>query len=157
MPHGRYILTETVASAVLNAIVGGLFVFVVFGSVASIELWGPRGLAIDLLPTVFMITLMTTIALTIITRRRMLAGAVQPAEATTVLPANPVLRGLLLAIGATIVLVPASVAILSVVWRSTGDWTFTEVLLFKCIYSATLGFLVTPLIVISALRSRARR
>ena len=153
MPHQRYILIETIISAVLNAIVGTLFVFLMFGGMPQIGLWGEAGLAFDLVPTVFMITLMTTIALTLITRSRIAAGKVARAAPVSGLPSNPIVRGLLFAVAAALTIAPVSAAILYAIWPVTGDWTFNTVLVFKIAYCALLGLLITPTIVRHALRS----
>lgn len=152
MEHSRYVMIETILSVILNTIVGGIFVFVMFGGMEQIGLWGEAGLAFDLVPTVFMITLMTTIALTLLTRSRMRAGKVAPIVMDSRLPKNPILRGLVLAVSATIAIVPVSVLILWLIWPTTGDWSFVAVLIFKCIFSALLGLLVTPIIVRNALK-----
>lgn len=152
MPHSRYIMVETLIAIVLNIIVSAVFVFIMFGGMEKIGLWGTAGLALDLVPTVFMITLMTTIALTLIARSRIAAGTVLPDQRPSRLPANPVLRGLVLAVVATVLIVSVSVAILSALWPVTGDWSFTAVLVFKCAFSAALAIAVTPVIVRHALR-----
>ena len=152
MEHSRYVMIETILSVILNTIVGGIFVFVMFSGMERIGLWGEAGLAFDLVPTVFMITLMTTIALTLLTRSRVKAGKVAPMRMDSRLPTNPILRGLVLALTATIALVPASVLILWLIWPTTGDWSFMAVLVFKCVFSAALGLLVTPIIVRNALK-----
>lgn len=152
--HRKYIRIETGIAIVLNAIVGALFVWILFGGKTQIGLWGDAGLAFDLLPTVFMITLMSTVALTILTRKRLRGGAVPPlTDRGPRLPRFVLLRALLLAAVATIAIVPLSVLALSLVW--TAPWSFGAVLIFKIIYSAALGLIVTPVIVTAALRDGA--
>lgn len=151
MEHSRYIRTETTISAVLNAVIGAAFVFLMFGGMQTIGLWGANGLAIDLLPTVFMITLMTTVGLTLITRARVRAGKVPKRSGRSSLSNNVFARALVLAAGSTIAFVPASVLGLALIWAVSGDWLFIAVLVFKVMYSALLGVIVTPIILRAAL------
>lgn len=148
--HARYIRTETIVAMVLNAIVGAVFVWLMFGGQSAIGLWGQDGLAFDLLPTVFMITLMTTIALTLITRARMRKGAVPPMTGASRLPRLLPLRAVLLAVAAVVAIVPVSVFLLWAIW--SGPWSYGAVMAFKVAFSVLLGLLVTPPILRAALR-----
>ncbi len=152
--HRSYIRRETLIGIVLNTIVSAVFVWLMFRGLDAIGLWGMQGLAFDLVPTTFMITLMTTIALTFITRARLRDGSA-PALAPRGWrpPAFPPVRGVLLGLAFTLALVPAAVGVLSLVWRR--DWTFNEVLVFKMIYGAVLGAVVTPIVLRLALMDRA--
>jgi hypothetical protein len=150
MDHDRYIAIETRIGIGLNAVVSGAFVFLMFGGQATIKLWGMGGLAFDLVPTTFMITLMMTVALTLITRSRLKKGAVGPLMSARRLPGNVLLRGLTLALLATLVFVPVSVGALTLIWPMTGDWSFLVVLAFKIVYSAVLGIVLTPVILRAA-------
>lgn len=153
--HKRYVAVETAVGVVLNIVVGALFVWLMFGGRARVGLWGADGLAFDLVPTVFMITLMTTVALTLITRARIRKGAVPPMrDSGRPIPGIVPLRALLFALVATVAIVPLSVAILWLVWR--GDWSFGAVMGFKIAYCAVLGLLVTPPILRAALRDGVR-
>lgn len=147
--NGRFIATQTIAGAVLGVVVGGAFAWGVFGGAAAVPLWGPRGLALDLAPTSFMITLMTCLALTLLTRRQVRAGHLRHAPARTRLPRALVLRAPLVAIVATLATVAPTVAVLAMLW--TADWSFTATLLFKMAYSAAVAVLVTPPIIRAAL------
>lgn len=153
--HARYIRIETIVAMVLNAVVGALFVWLMFGGRSMIGLWGQDGLAFDLLPTVFMITLMTCIALTLITRARMRKGAVPPMTGPSRSPHLLPLRAVLFALTAVVVIVPASVLLLWAVW--TGPWSFGAVMAFKIAFSVLLGLIVTPPILRAALRDGVER
>lgn len=156
-PPRGIVLRETMISTIPNAVVSAGFVWLIFGGQTRIPLWGMNGLAFDLVPTTFMLTLMTTIALTLLLRKRRRGGllpAAADAAAPLPLPHNPVLRGLVLGGTLLLLLVPASVAALSATWQ--GDWPYADVLVFKIIYGVLVGWVATPLVVLAVLRERAR-
>lgn len=145
----RILATEAAISIVPNALVSALFVWLVFGGQTRVPLWGVHGLAFDLVPTTFMLTLMTTFALTLIVRarrRRGLAGA----DGTLPLPRRLPLRAVALALLLCLVFVPASVLLLWLGWD--GDWSYGRVMAFKIAYGAGVGLVATPLAVLAALR-----
>jgi hypothetical protein len=154
MEHERrkFLLTQQAVSVVLNAIISALFVWLVFGGLERIGLWGAAGLALDLVPTTFMITLMMGIALTLITRGAVRKGQLAPVPASTILPRSVFVRAPLLAFAATIILVPVTVALLWLLWER--DWTYGEVMAFKIAYGIALGAIVTPIVIGAALRDR---
>lgn len=152
------VLRETLISTLPNAVLSAGFVWLLFGGQSRIPLWGMRGLAFDLVPTTFMLTLMTTIALTLLFRKRRRDGAladVGTAGAPLPLPRNPVLRGVVLALGLVMLFVPASVLVLAAIWQD--DWPFAQVLVFKIAYGVVVGWVATPLVVLAVLRERAPR
>lgn len=148
----RTLKTEAAISIIPNAVVSALFVWLLFRGVKRISLWGIEGVAFDLVPTTFMLTLMTTIGLTIIVRRRVRAGKAKHAAGNTRLPRNPVLRGIALGLIMLLLFVPASVMALNLFWA--GDWSFNQMLLFKIFYGIAVGLIATPLVVLAALRDR---
>lgn len=146
----RYIVRETLVGIILNIVVSAIFVWLMFHGLPRIGLWGMEGLAFDLVPTTFMITLMTTIALTFITRGRMRAGVVAPMRSIgPALHGFPPLRGLILGLLFTIALVPPIIGVLAFLWRR--DWSYGEVMGFKIVYGASLGAVVTPVVLRLAL------
>ena len=147
--HARYIRTETAISAIPNAVIGAAFVWLMFGGRDRIGLWGMDGLAFDLVPTVFMITLMTTVALTLLTRARMRKGAVPRMTARRRLPRLLPLRAVTLAAVTTLVVAPLSILLLWAIW--TGPWSYGAVMAFKIVFCVALGFLVTPVVLHHAL------
>lgn len=150
--HKRYVRTETFFSIVLNMAVSALFVWIVFRGQSEIGLWGMNGLAFDLVPTTFMITLMTTIALTLITRKRVRNNKVAAITSPSLrgVPRFFLLRALLFAIVATAVLVPAMTGLLHLMQVTPVSYSWAMV--FKLIYGGLLAVLITPLILIAALR-----
>ncbi|MFN3388280.1 MAG: hypothetical protein ACK40O_05065 [Allosphingosinicella sp.] len=150
--HRRFLNVQLAVSALLNAAISALFVWIVFGGRALVPLWGARGLAIDLVPTTFMITLMTAIALTLATRAAVRSGRLPRLDRRRRLPRPVLLRAPLLALAFTLALVPLSALLLSLVW--TGDWSYRAVMAFKIAYGVGLGFLVTPVVVRAVLADR---
>jgi len=154
--HAHYIRNETLVGCVFNGVLSVVFAFLVFYGVALIPLWGPQGMAVDLVPTVFMITLVGNLIVTVLTRKRVAAGQVPrlvqaPAQR---LPQNALLRMLLLALLFTLVLVPLSAAAL---WALKIDplpfWPFVG---FKVVYGAIVGALSAGIVVRAALRDGDR-
>lgn len=151
--HRAFIRQQVIVAVVANALISALFVWLFFGGQTRVGLWGERGLAFDLVPTVFMITLMTTIGLTFFTRAQVRRGALPRLDGVRArLPRFPPLRGLALAVAFTLAVVPLSVALLSILWGE--DWRLAVVYPFKMAFGALLGVLVTPVILRAALADR---
>ena len=147
------ILRETLISTVPTAVISAGFVWLVFGGAERVGLWGTSGLAFDLVPTTFMLALMTTIGLTLLLRKRRRDGTLPdwPAgDRPLPLPRHPVLRGVVLGLALLLAFVPLSVLCLATVWQ--GDWPFGQVLWFKIVYGVIVGWAATPLVVLAVLR-----
>ena len=146
----RILLTEAAISIVPNALVSALFVWLIFRGVDAIPLWGMNGVAFDLVPTTFMLTLMTTIALTLIVRARRRKGLPAAAPGALRLPHNLLPRAISLALLLCLLFVPASVLLLKLGW--SGDWSYDRMMVFKIAYGVAVGLVATPLVVLAALR-----
>lgn len=156
-PTNGVVLRETLISTVPNAVISAGFVWLVFSGQSRVPLWGMKGLAFDLVPTTFMLTLMTTIGMTLLFRLRRSRGTlpVVEEEAPLPLPHNAVLRGVMLGAALLLLFVPASVLVLAAVWQD--DWPFTKVLGFKVVYGVAVGYAATPLAVLAVLREQPRQ
>lgn len=160
--HRRYLVGETAISIAVNAAVSAAFAWGLFHDVTEVPLRGVQGIGVDLVPTVFMITLMLTLALTLVTRRRMRAGTLFGLHGGTgalprplaMLPGNVLLRALVLALALTAMLVPASIALLAV--AGTESMPLGAFVGFKVLYGAALGAVVTPLVLLRALADAPR-
>jgi len=154
--HSRYIRQETLVGCAFNGVLSIVFAFIVFRGVASIPLWGQAGMAVDLVPTVFMITLVGNLIVTVLTRKRIASGQVPrlaPAGRQR-LPRNALLRMLLLAVVFTAVLVPLSIlALWAMRIESLPFWLFVG---FKVVYGAAVGALSAGIVVRAALRDGNR-
>lgn len=149
----RYVRTETIVSIVLNAAVSALFVWIVFRGQDVIPLWGAQGLVVDLIPTCFAITLMSTIAMTLLTRVRLKRNRVERVSTTTgiarFLPRALPLRAFAFALAVTVIAVPLSAAALALV--GFDGRAYNTVLAFKIAYGAVLAVLISPPILVRAL------
>ncbi len=146
---------ETAISIVANTVVSGMFAWGIFHGVAVIPLWGAQGIAVDLIPTVFMITLALTIALTLITRARIRKGKLpRPTWGridlglSRLLPDNILLRAFTFAAAMTVILVPLSVLLL--VTAGVSEMSFKVFFVFKLIYGAIYAVVVTPPVLLRA-------
>ena len=147
----KFLNIQLAVSAVLNAVFSAGFVVLLFGGMEQVGLWGMDGLAFDLVPTTFMITFITTLVLTIVTRNAAHQG-LTPLPEPHRLPSSVLLRAAALGAGAVILLVPPMVLVLWLVWN--GDWSYGSVMVFKIIYGVALGFVVIPTVVRAALADK---
>jgi hypothetical protein len=147
----RYIAIETAISVVINVGFSVLFFFLVFGRTEQIALWGPGGFAFDYFPQTFMITLMSVIVPTILTRKRVIARKVARRESAFAprLPMNVVLRALLLAAVAAAVLGAVAVLITDNLW--SGQPAHSDLRVLKMAYGAVVAAIMTPFALIAAL------
>ena len=163
--HQKYVKGETMVSIVLSIIISLVFAWLVFPATGVIPMGGMGGIAFDLLPTTFMIIMMTTVALSILTGARRKKGAVSPLNLAVpgsglnlrlarVLPDNFFLRGLVLAISGCIIFIPLTIAGLDA--AGVGSMTFWTFMGFKAVYGAFLAVLFTPVILIAALGAGTR-
>jgi hypothetical protein len=143
-PHSRYLAGETSVSIVINVVISAIFMFAVFGRTPLLVLWGPHGLALDFLPQTFMISAMSILVPTLITRRRIGRGAIarRPPPPPRIL--RPLaLRIVLLAALLTITLGGIAVVILSAWW--TGPIRFWQAFPMKLLYGALVALIATPI------------
>jgi len=149
LEHARHLRRETLLGCVFNGVLSVVFAVLIFRGADLIPLWGPQGVAVDLVPTVFMITLVGNLIVTLLTRQRVRSGAVPRLEATTRLPRRALLRMLLLAVLATLVIVPISIGAL--VLLGIESMRFAPFVAFKVVYGAAVGALTAPLVIRAAL------
>jgi len=156
--HKRYVKAETAVGIGFNGVLSVVF-GLPFYNVPAIPLWGAQGMAVDLVPTVFMITLVQTIIITLITRRRVKAGAVaalpEPRSAyplLKLLPANVLARALLMALVLSLILVPLTIGAMAVL--GVDGITFAPFISFKVVYGVAVGMLSAPLSLLAALSDK---
>lgn len=153
--HRRYIRNELLVCCVVNAMFGLAFAFLFFHDVSTIPFWGAGGIAVDLIPTVFMLTLMGNLAATYLTRSRVTNGKVSPVDPGALgpiaryLPGNALVRVLTMAIVLTILVVPIS--IVGLILMGVSSMQFWLFVVFKVIYGAFIGSLSAPTILRAAL------
>ncbi len=156
--HKRYVKAETAIGIGFNGVLSVLF-GLPFYSVPSIPLWGNQGMALDLVPTVFMITLVQTIIITLITRKRIKSGAAtplpQPRAAYPVLnllPQNVVARAVLMAFVLSLILVPLTIG--AMVILGVDGIAFAPFISFKVVYGVAVGMLSAPLSLLAGLSDK---
>jgi hypothetical protein len=142
--HRRYLLVETLISAVINSVLSLFFAWVVFGRLGMIELAGPAGLAVDFLPQTFMVALMSTLVPTLLTRKRVRQAQIAAlATAPWKLPGNLLLRALLVAVVAVLVLGGAAMLLTPVF--VTGPIPRNSAFVLKVVYGALISVPITML------------
>lgn len=124
------IARETAISMAINSALNLGFTLLAFGGKAEVPVWGVGGLLFDLVPTCFMISLMGSVVPSLINRRHL-----SPAPSIRFI----LLRGLLLALLAVLVLVPTVALLL----RGTEILSVTSILWLKLPLGAVLACCVT--------------
>jgi hypothetical protein len=149
--HARYMRNETLIAMLINSLFSAAFMFIVFGGREEIALWGANGVALDFVPQTFVITMMTVVVATLLTRKRVRSEAV-PADAAapSALPRNVVLRAGLLALIATAMFGGVATAILAIAW--SGPYAFAPMLVFKIAYGAMVAAVMATIALRAALR-----
>jgi hypothetical protein len=140
----RYIVTETVISSLINTLIGIAALLAVFGLRPAVSLWGAHGLAVNLIPAVFMMTLMDVIVPTLLTRRRIREGRLvvlrQPQSKW--LPNRMALRALVLAVALTGVLLPCALVVLR--WSGPAVWTIGSLFASQAVLGVLVAVIITP-------------
>lgn len=152
--HRRYIARETAIGAVVNSMISVAFASLALGGRSSIPLWGLGGAAVDFVPQTFFMFLVSTAAVTLITRQRLRGGAVIPLDASdggALLkgPHSAWLRGLTVACAATVILSPICIALL--VLFGADEMSGMTFLFVKVAYAALASVVSGPFIVRAAL------
>jgi hypothetical protein len=158
--HRSFLLKETFISILINAILSGVIAFFMFRSQSTITLWGKNGLFFDLIPTIFIMTFLMTIAMTPVTRVRILKGKAPVAPwhrsehpIYRFFPGAFVIRAFVFAVVALLLLLPITTA--WVYFLTKFPLTLSEMVLFKSCYGAIVGLLFTPVILIVAMADKA--
>lgn len=149
--HASYVRRETFVAVLINSVLSAVFTFLVFGRRDGIALWGLDGLALDFVPQTFIITLATVVAATVLTRKRVRARGIERlAEVPTRLPSNVVVRAVLLAALATLLLGGAATVVSALMWE--GPVGFIAILVPKIVYGAAVAAIVAPFALRAALK-----
>ncbi len=152
--HRKYIAGETAVSVIVNSVLSLLFALFASSGVERMPLLGPRGMAIDFVPQCFMITFATTVAVTLLTRKRLRAGkvAVLLRSGAGVLPdapANAMVRGVLFGLVVAVVVAPLSaIALYGLGLQSLPVASFIAM---KVAFGALLALIISPPIIRAAL------
>jgi hypothetical protein len=146
--RAKYLACETVVSMAINAAISVGFAWLVFHGHDHVLSSGPGGLVRDAAPQTFMITLMSTLVPSLVTRKRMHSGhldawlrgqpGVSPAPARKI-----ILRAFLLALSAMVLGLGLNAAILPLLFP-TG-LNYGKVFALKAVYGALVALVITPL------------
>jgi hypothetical protein len=149
--HRRYLALETTISVAINLALSAAFAWAVFGGKGVIPSSGVKGFGVDFLPQTFMISLMSVLVPTLLTRKRLSAGKLEGLEGGR--PPWPLrILAPLLAIVATLVL--GGVAALLSPTLAPQGLGFSTLMGVKLFYGAVIAVLVTPVGLVLALRDR---
>ena len=146
--RAKYLAVETAISIAINAAISIGFVWLVFHGHDPVPTSGPGSLVRDAAPQTFMITLMSTLVPSLITRQRMRSGHLDAWHRSQP-GANPsptskiLLRALTLAIAAGVLGLVLSAAILPYLFP--GGLPYDRVLVLKAVYGALVALVITPL------------
>ncbi len=153
--HRRYVLTETAASLLINVALSAAFAWLVFRGRETIVFAGASGFGVDFLAQTFMISLMSVVVPTLLTRNRLRAGALADMTGRRLLPGRLRLRAPLISVIATIGLGGGALLFGAVVLPPAVG--FGSLLAIKLTYGAMVALLVTPLALVTALHDGNRQ
>jgi hypothetical protein len=144
----KYLAVETAISITVNAAISVGFVWLVFHGHDPVPTSGPGSLVRDAAPQTFMVTLMSTLVPSLITRQRMRSGHLdawhrgQPGA--THRPTSKIfLRALAFAVAAGVVGLIVNAAILPLLFP--GSLAYDRVFVLKAVYGALIALVITPL------------
>lgn len=144
--HKRYITIEAIISAAFGFVLSFFFTFVAFGEEDRVPVGG-FGLIFDSAPQTFSLTFMSALIPTLLTRKRMRAGAIAPMAARPwPVPRSAPLRAFLLALLLTAVAVPLTALLL---FAGPSHHPFWPVAFAK----ATYGMIMAAIVAIIAVRA----
>lgn len=152
--HRRFLVLEQgVGSVVVNLAINGAVAFLMFRGAASVPLWGQQSIAGDTVGTTFLLPFITCLVVTKLARAQVRAGRVAPFAGAPLglerLPARPLWRGAALGAVTAAVVAPPTLALL--VALGTTQQSFWHFVVFKAVFAAALGAVVTPLIALWAI------
>jgi len=137
-----YILFETCIAVIINIGLALVFAILAFHGEARVQLFGRHGLIFDAIPQTFMGALMTVFVVLLITGLRLRRGKCGEARS-----GHRILHvfgiAIFMAIASTFICVGLAALILPRVDASGMD--YNVMLEFKCVYSAVLAMIITPL------------
>jgi uncharacterized membrane protein SpoIIM required for sporulation len=153
--HRRYVRRERLAGSVFNAAIAIFSTYLIFSNVDVIPLWSKDGIAFDLVPTVFMLTLFGNLVVSLLAHKRLKEGMVRPIEdgrvglAARTLPRNLLVRLLIVAVAMTVVMVPLSILLLHAL--GIDSMSYHQYLVFKACYGPAVGALSVAIVIEAAL------
>lgn len=159
--HRNLLIGQAIGSVALNVPLNGGAAWATFPPVASLPVWAKGNcVAGDTIGTSFFLPLVTCLVLTPIVRRLVRGGTTEglPRAALPGLvrfwPANMVGRGALVGLGCALTIALLTLGLVSA--AGVTEMTRGQVALYKAVYTAVLGVIVTPLFGLRALADVAK-
>ncbi|MEO7327334.1 MAG: hypothetical protein ABI193_02065 [Minicystis sp.] len=148
--HRRLLQAQALGGLVLNIPLNGAAAWLGFPPVDRLPLWAKANcVAFDTLGTSFFLPLITCLVLTLLQRRSLRVGALEPLPRASLpgflrfWPQNVVGRGALVGLLSMLTVGTATLALLTA--AGVESMSRGENVLYKAIYTALLGMIVTPL------------
>ncbi len=151
----KYLATETVSSAICNALLNWLGALAVFHGRAYIPVSGPKGLVMDSIGQTFFVVSLSILIPSLLARRRRRTGALPPAPSSTqpTSPANLYLRSLIAGVVAACVVAACNAVLLPRVFPP--DVSHRDAVLFKIVCGAIIGCIASALAISAVLKETA--
>ncbi len=152
--HKRFLLLEEgVGSVVVNLLINSVIAFLMFRGAESVPLWGQQSIAGDTIGTTFFLPLFTCLIVTPLARRQVRAGRLEPLAGAPLglhwVPERAFWRGVVLGVISAAVVAPPAVTTLAVL--GVTQQSFWGFVVFKAVFAAAFGAVVTPLIAVWAI------
>jgi len=153
--HRRYLLLDQgVGAGVVNLLLNAAIAWLLFRGMTAVPMWGQQSIGGDTIGTAFVLPFLSTLIASAVVRSQVRAGYV-PAAALSArsvlrrLPQGLVRRGAVLGlIGIVATGLPTAAALEA---AGTVEMGFRDFIVFKAVFAAVLGALVTPVIARAAL------
>jgi hypothetical protein len=148
--HRRYLLLDQgVGSVVVNLAVNAAIAWLLFRGATTVPLWGSQSIAGDTLATAFLLPFLSTLIASAVVRGQVRSGYVprlslSDGSPLQRLPAGLAGRGAVLGgLGLLTAGLPTAAGLDAI---GVADMAFGDFVLFKAVFAAALGAVVTPVI-----------
>ncbi len=153
--HRRYLLLDQgLGAGILNLFLNAAIAWLLFRGMEVVPMWGQQSIGGDTIGTAFVLPFLSTLIASAIVRSQVRAGyvsavALSARSALRRLPRSLTGRGAVLGlIGVVLTGLPMAAALTA---AGVVEMAFREFILFKALFAAILGALVTPVIARAAL------
>ena len=153
--HRRYLLLDQgIGAGIVNLLLNAAIAWLLFRGMTAVPMWGQQSIGGDTIGTAFVLPFLSTLIASAIVRSQVRAGyvpavALSASSALRRLPRSLAGRGALLGLIAVVVTgIPTALALDA---AGTVEMGFRDFILFKALFAAVLGALVTPVIARAAL------
>jgi hypothetical protein len=155
----RYLLLDQgIGAGIVNLLLNAAIAWLLFRGMEAVPMWGQQSIAGDTIGTAFVLPFLSTLIASAVVRSQVRAGyvsavALSASSALQRLPRGLAKRGAVLGlIGVVLTGIPTALALDA---TGTAEMGFSEFIIFKAVFAALLGALVTPVIARAALADAA--